>query len=349
MFALNCGQLVDAQFSLNSLAIAHQPISIDIRALTLSGVVEQIKNKPVKTIIGVWNARCTPPTDANADARTLLSQWRDIDAQLTDALNEARDNVKFLSNLDKFLEPLYRSVPQNIKDALPSLMNSMKMIHTLSRYYGTVPRMTALFQKITTEMIEACKRAIYGASSDPTFLWQRDPEQTIEVCNSAIELFHEYKKQYEETKTKLAQMPKGKQFNFDENIIFGRFDLFVRRLEKLNDMFSSTRQFEALKHAEIDGMKGLVDEFDKLISEFKKKGHALLDYENTIFERDFVEFMMKNSALESAVQVWRMYVCNGLVCSVITFLRMISVLFSCFGILLFVLPISHSHSLYPCS
>ena len=36
-------------------------------------------------------------------------------------------------------------------------MNSIKMIHTIARYYNTNERMTGLFQKITNQMILNCK------------------------------------------------------------------------------------------------------------------------------------------------------------------------------------------------
>jgi dynein heavy chain len=42
-----------------------------------------------------------------------------------------------------------------------------------------------------------------------------------------------------ETKDKVADMPKGKTFDFSETAIFGKFDAFVRRLQKLIDIFSN--------------------------------------------------------------------------------------------------------------
>ena len=76
---------------------------------------------------------------------------------MTEALNEAKDNVKYLSTLEKFIEPLYDGTPDTIKDTLPALMNSIKMIHTIARYYNTNDRMTGLFVKITQQMINNCK------------------------------------------------------------------------------------------------------------------------------------------------------------------------------------------------
>jgi len=76
-------------------------------------------------------------------------EWKQVDIQITEALNEAKDNVKYLTTLEKFIEPLYNGTPQSIIETLPALMNSVKMIHTIARYYNTTEKMTQLFMKIT--------------------------------------------------------------------------------------------------------------------------------------------------------------------------------------------------------
>ncbi len=42
-------------------------------------------------------------------------------------------------------------------DCIPGLMNAIRMLNSHSRYYNTSDRMTALFVKVTNQMINACR------------------------------------------------------------------------------------------------------------------------------------------------------------------------------------------------
>jgi dynein heavy chain len=103
-------------------------------------------------------------SDANKHADSgiylALSNWRSLLLRVTENLNEAKDNVKYLQTLERFIEPLYSGTPATIKESLPVLLNSIKMIHTVARYYNTEERMTGLFVKITNQMIINCKSYI---------------------------------------------------------------------------------------------------------------------------------------------------------------------------------------------
>ena len=56
----------------------------------------------VRTVVGVLHA---------AKSRTLRI-WKTLDSRITDATNEAKDNVKYLYTLDKFFGPLSKYTPQ---------------------------------------------------------------------------------------------------------------------------------------------------------------------------------------------------------------------------------------------
>ena len=48
---------------------------------------------------------------------------------------------RYLSTLDKYIEPLYVGTPLEIIDALPGLLNNIRMMHTIARYYATPAQM----------------------------------------------------------------------------------------------------------------------------------------------------------------------------------------------------------------
>jgi dynein heavy chain len=84
-------------------------------------------------------------------------------------------------------------------------MNSIKMIHTIARYYNTNDRMTGLFVKITNQMINNCKynilfyKKVKEGTSNPSrkqhigdeVLWDHTnypPEELIPVLKSCLDL-----------------------------------------------------------------------------------------------------------------------------------------------------------------
>ena len=65
----------------------------------------------------------------------IWDKWTKCQQKLTDALNEAVDNVRFLDNLRPFVKPLYEENFRGLLDSIPHLYTSLKMILTISRHY----------------------------------------------------------------------------------------------------------------------------------------------------------------------------------------------------------------------
>jgi len=145
------------------------------RMQRLTSITEQLKTRQCKNVIGVLTSVSKLPDDTVVDRQQVFSEvrrWRQIDVQITEAANEAKDNVKYLATLERFMEPLYSGNLELILDILPGLMNAAKMIHTIARYFNTTERMTKLFMKITNQMINSAKLAI-GARSSGENMGQR--------------------------------------------------------------------------------------------------------------------------------------------------------------------------------
>ena len=98
------------------------------RTQHLSSIIEQLKRKDCRYVVGILSSY-TKGTNDPAKSKTigLLRRWKQIDIETTEAVNEAKDNLKYLSTLQRFIEPLYSGTAQSIIDTLPALINSIKV------------------------------------------------------------------------------------------------------------------------------------------------------------------------------------------------------------------------------
>ncbi|RYG41174.1 hypothetical protein EON68_03390, partial [archaeon] len=233
------------------------------RMQALTSIVEQLKQRHHRIVISILSAVVggKAPTTAGAASSAaaaaadasragstfaLVRRWKSVDTALTEAANEAKDNVKYLSTLTKFVEPLYVATPLEIIDALPALMNSIKMIHTIARYFNSPERMSDLFIKITHTIIATCKEYIIASpgasdSNSSRQLWTKDVNTLIARLEDCLKLNEAYQEDYRLTKESLVATPSSKRMDgLTEDAIFGKFDLFCRRVIKLIDTFATT-------------------------------------------------------------------------------------------------------------
>lgn len=175
------------------------------RMVKFNSITDQLKSPACKKVIGILHA---------VKSRTLLKQWKDLDNRVTDAANESKDNVKYLYTLERFCEPLYQSDPVGMIPSIPGLINAIKMIYSISRYYNTSERMTSLFVKITNQMITSCKEYIYADAGSK--LWDQDRQVLVKNLTDCIKLNEAYQRCFHDTKRKLQETPQEKQFDFSE-------------------------------------------------------------------------------------------------------------------------------------
>jgi dynein heavy chain len=71
------------------------------RTAKFNGLLDQIKSPACVHTIGILHMAKSKQID----------EWRRLDTRITEEANEAKDNVKYLYNLDSLCEPLYKCTP----------------------------------------------------------------------------------------------------------------------------------------------------------------------------------------------------------------------------------------------
>ncbi|XP_077383165.1 dynein axonemal heavy chain 5 isoform X2 [Festucalex cinctus] len=257
-------------------------------------LLDQLKSSDVKAVLGVL---------LMAKSK-IIKLWRELDTRITESANEAKDNVKYLYSLEKFCDPLYNSDPVSMVDAIPGLINAIRMLHRISRYYNTSEKITSLFVKVTNQMITACKG--YITNNGENSIWDQ-PQRIVEKkIRASIHLNEEYQRCFHKTKAKLEETPTERQFDFSEMYIFGKFDTFQRRLNKILEMLATISTYSALQDAKIEGLEMVATRFqtsemqakwEAITLSMKTKHYSFLDQRRTDFDVDYEEFCKSTTEL----------------------------------------------------
>ncbi|XP_034620518.1 dynein heavy chain 8, axonemal [Trachemys scripta elegans] len=265
-------------------------------------IIEQIKGPSCKAVINVLNVGHSK----------LLKMWRELDARITDTANESKDNVRYLYTLEKVCQPLYNYDLVSMAHGIQNLINAIRMIHSVSRYYNTSERMTSLFIKVTNQMVTACKA--YITDGGLSRVWDQDTPVVIKKIQDCIFLFKEYQKCFHKTRKQILEALGEKTFEVSEMYIFGKFEAFCKRLEKITEMITIVQTFSALSMSTIEGIDILAIKFKNIYQSVQKKQYDILDPRKTEFDVDFVDFMTKIEGLEVQIQTF-MNTCFGRILS----------------------------------
>lgn len=125
------------------------------RNAALSALSEQIKMSKVKKMLDILAKK-----DAMGD-HAILQSFDLNRAELNKYYVEAKDNVRFLSTLERHFKNLTHGAGfQIVLDTIPSMMNALRMVWIISRHYNTDERMIPLMERIAWELAERVEKVI---------------------------------------------------------------------------------------------------------------------------------------------------------------------------------------------
>jgi hypothetical protein len=78
---------------------------------------------------------------------------------------EAKDNVKFLTTLERHFKNISSGNLTAILDTLPSMMNALRMVWVISRHYNTDDQMLPLMKRIAGEIADKVPRVLEAPTS----------------------------------------------------------------------------------------------------------------------------------------------------------------------------------------
>lgn len=125
------------------------------RNSALSALTEQLKLPNVRRMLSILSCK-----DALGD-HAILQNFELHCAELSKYHVEAKDNVRFLSTLERHFKNITHGAGfQIVLDTIPSMMNALRMVWIISRHYNNDDRMVPLMERIAWQLAERVAKVI---------------------------------------------------------------------------------------------------------------------------------------------------------------------------------------------
>ncbi|GFR03321.1 dynein heavy chain 5, axonemal [Trichonephila clavata] len=233
-----------------------------------------------------------------ASSPELEATWMALDNRVRSSWREAKECTAFLECLERYCQPLYSCNPETISKSLPGLIRTLFTINTVSLYYNSTERMTAVLTKITNQMINSCKR--YLSCNGTKSVWEQPEDVVKRKISACIELNEEYQICFQRVKDE-TEVPQTREFHFCEVFVFGKFDAFCNRLKKLLKLFDCVQIHDNIISYQQEVLDELPYSLEDSINKMKSKDYDFLDHKDLHFDEDFAEVMKVFEEIQKSI------------------------------------------------
>jgi dynein heavy chain, axonemal len=131
---------------------------------------------------------------------------------------------------------------------------------------------------------------LYITDGHTQTIWSQPQSQVISRIRDCIRLNNEYQRCFHLTRAKLTADPNQRPFDVNKMYIFGKFESFVRRCEKIIEMFATIDTYSSLGESTIEGLSSFYLKFNMIVSSMKKKDYDYLDQRRKEIDEDLDDF-----------------------------------------------------------
>ncbi|CAD5121743.1 DgyrCDS10220 [Dimorphilus gyrociliatus] len=238
------------------------------RYSALNNLHEQLNVQDVKNILTILNYK----------DKTIGT----IKEELSKFYTEAKDNVRFLSTLDRHFKNLAHSNFYIISYTIPSMLNTLRMIWIISRHYNQEKRMIPLLEKIAWQLIERVEISINYKT-----LFNEPVETILNKTSQARDIFTTWKESYFEVRALIEESNRESRWEFDRKKLFEKTDYMSRICQDLFDFAQTIQEFNNIFGPELKALTGNTKGIDNGLNKVKRLIQPLQELDFNFFDSKY--------------------------------------------------------------
>jgi len=212
------------------------------RNASFATMYEQLKSEQVTSILDVLRGE---------DSQFLQAYETHIN-DLKNLYTEAKDNVKFLTTLERHFKNLSMGSISLISETLPPTMSALRMVWIISRNFNSDDRMGPLMEMIAWEICQVVNHMI----KLPDIL-NMPPDDAVDLLETAMGALSKWKDTYEDTRSKIEET--GRERRWDFHYVFNLFhnsNYMTERCADLLDVVKKKAYFDKAVGSDLRSVSG---------------------------------------------------------------------------------------------
>ncbi|XP_052801261.1 dynein axonemal heavy chain 10-like isoform X3 [Mya arenaria] len=208
------------------------------RNAALSALVEQLKIQQVAKMLEAYSH--------------LEADFDDVKSELNKYYVEAKDNVRFLSTLERHFKNITHGATfQVVIETIPSMMNALRMVWIISRHYNKDERMVPLMERIAWELAERVDKVINIRT-----IFKDSTDEVKRRTSEAKQMLQVWKESYFEVRAKIEQSGRDQRWEFDRKKLFERTDYMSNICQDLYNVAQILEEFYNIFGPELKAVTG---------------------------------------------------------------------------------------------
>lgn len=208
---------------------------------------------------------------------------------------EAKDNVRFMTSIEKYWDPLYRCEPREIADFIPPLLAVLRRVYNSSHFFNTSERMTSFLSKVTNQLIVASQN--YLTENYQKAIWSENMTDLVRKIGECKTMQDVYRSTYFRMLREIEERG-DKPLTCSTNFLFTRLDKFTIRLSKIREIMEICLRYQVLKRIPITGMEQFLEKIEFSFTKISETSYDPLEYRKNHFNHDFLHFQKEISVVE---------------------------------------------------
>ena len=226
------------------------------RNARLSILFEQLSRPTVKRMIDA--------VFASSEDLNLGSLFRTQHVELTKLYQEAKDNVKFLTTLERHFKNITHGTLTQVIDTLMPMFSALRMVWIISRHYSDDSRMEGLMELIGKQIASNVSGGI-----DIQALFKFSPGvdvgEKLKYLDNARAALEGWCQVYLEVREKIEQSGRDARWEFDRRKLFDKTNYMAKICQQLKDCILVVDDFHKFLGPELKSVTGDTQGIDLVI------------------------------------------------------------------------------------